>query len=310
MRRRGFTLIELLVVISIIAVLIALLLPAVQAAREAGRQAQCKNNLKQLGLAVQAYHANKSVLPMSATQGAGHGNYTSGITLLLPQLEQSVLYANYNFSVEPYDPENSSIVTTQISTFLCPTVPVFDRKSASQINIPPIGAAAATTYPGNSTFALSHYGANWGGIHSGTFAAPGADYITAHSGNGLFRGVMMTVSVIVPASGQNTRCWRIEQLTDGTQNTIAFGEKSDSMGWAVGGYGGSEFDVWTSPAYPTNLPPPNTFAAIYSGSYHSGGAHFAMCDGSVKWIKSGTNKAIWYALTTRDGKEVVGSDSF
>src|SRR5882757_4026127 len=124
MRRRAFTLIELLVVISIIAVLIALLLPAVQAAREAGRQAQCKNNLKQLGLAIQSYHANKSVLPMSATFGNGHGNYTSVLTLLMPQIEQSVLYSNYNFSTEPYDSSNASVVTTQISTLLCPSVPV------------------------------------------------------------------------------------------------------------------------------------------------------------------------------------------
>jgi prepilin-type N-terminal cleavage/methylation domain-containing protein/prepilin-type processing-associated H-X9-DG protein len=310
MRRRGFTLIELLVVISIIAVLIALLLPAVQAAREAGRQAQCKNNLKQLGLAIQAYHANKSVLPMSATQGNGHGNFTSGIALVLPQIEQSVLYGNYNFSFEPYDPSNGSVVTTQISTLLCPSVPNFDRKNASQIIIPTTGLP----YPGTSTFALSHYGANWGGVHTGTFAAPGADYLTLHANNGLFRGVMMTVSVPVPATGQMTRVWRIEQLTDGSSNTIAFGEKSDSLGWAVGGFGGSEFDVWTSPAYPTTLPlpplPPVPFAAVYSGSYHSGGAHFAFCDGSVKWIKSGTNKVIWYALTTRDGKEVVGSDSY
>jgi prepilin-type N-terminal cleavage/methylation domain-containing protein/prepilin-type processing-associated H-X9-DG protein len=307
MRRRGFTLIELLVVISIIAVLIALLLPAVQAAREAGRQDQCKNNLKQLGLAVQAYHANKSVLPMSATQGNGHGNYTSCITMLLPQLEQSPLYAAYNFLVEPYDPSNSTVVTTQLSTFLCPTVPVFDRKQASQIPIPSTGM----TYTGNSTFALSHYGANWGGVHTGTYADPKADYIATYNNNGTYRGVMMTVSV--PSTGGFTRCWRIEQIGDGSANTIAFGEKADSLGWAVGGYGGSEFDVWTSPTYPTTQTTPgvpNPFIPVYSGSWHSSGAHFAFCDGSVKWLKSSTDKKVWYGLTTRDGKEVIGADSY
>src|SRR5579871_530550 len=100
MRRRAFTLIELLVVIAIIGVLIALLLPAVQMAREAGRAAQCKNNLKQIGLAVQAYHTNRNVIPMSTTVGNGHGLNHSVFTILLPQLEQTAIYGTYNFYVE------------------------------------------------------------------------------------------------------------------------------------------------------------------------------------------------------------------
>ena len=87
--RSAFTLIELLVVISIIGVLVALLLPAVQAAREAGRKAQCSNNMKQLALAVQSYHTNRNVLPMSYTEGGkGYGHFHSWISLILPQLEQ------------------------------------------------------------------------------------------------------------------------------------------------------------------------------------------------------------------------------
>src|ERR1700736_6672062 len=99
MRRRGFTLIELLVVIAIIAVLIALLLPAVQAAREAARRAQCVNNLKQFGIALHNYHDQVGILPW----GNGHSDATygwcnsSGIALILPQLEQSSLYNATNF---------------------------------------------------------------------------------------------------------------------------------------------------------------------------------------------------------------------
>jgi prepilin-type processing-associated H-X9-DG protein len=104
-----------------------------------------------------------------------------------------------------------------------------------------------------------------------------------------------------------TRCQRLEDVTDGTSSTVAFGEKKDSQGWAVGGWAGSEFDAWTSPTFTEAEPVALT---VYTGSFHPGGAHFAFCDGSVRFLKSSTNKTVWYALLTRDGKEVVSSDSF
>src|SRR5437899_1311540 len=108
-RRFGFTLIELLVVIAIIAVLVALLLPAVQQAREAARRSQCKNNLKQIGLALHNYHENFNMLPPSAinpgTVGStsfipngGIRNYT-GYLMILPQLDQGPLYNQINFNI-------------------------------------------------------------------------------------------------------------------------------------------------------------------------------------------------------------------
>jgi prepilin-type N-terminal cleavage/methylation domain-containing protein len=304
-RRAAFTLIELLVVISIIAVLIALLLPAVQAAREAGRAAQCKNNLKQIGLALQSYHTDKNILPMSATatpvpDPKSHGIGNSVLTLLLPHIEQQSLYNAYNFKVEPFDPSNSTVVSTEVATFLCPSVPQFDRRPASSI----IYQAAGGIYPGTSTFSRNHYAANWGGCRPAPYVDPRADYMAPP--NSGFRGPMVTVTTIVLNKGP-TRCWRIEQLGDGSSNTIAFGERKDGLGWAVGGFGGSEFDVWISPTYTD--PNPN-FLFVYTGSYHPSVAHFAMSDGSVRPLKSGTTKQVWYALTTRDGKEVISADSY
>ena len=298
MRRRGFTLIELLVVIAIIAVLIALLLPAVQGAREAARAAQCKNNLKQIGLAIQSYHATRGVLPMSSTFGLGRGNNHSCLALILPYLELQPLYGSYNFSLENYDASNSTVVTTQIATYLCPSVPSFDRRPASQIaSLTPLGR-----YPGTSMFARNHYGANWGGVRPLPNADKRADYATT---NASFRGVMMTVRSVVPGKGE-TRNIRLEQIPDGTSSTVAFGEKKDGLGWAAGGFGGSEFDVWTSPVYADPTP---TWQYVYTGSFHPGGAHFAFCDGSVRFLKSGLAKTIWYGVTTRDGKEIISSDA-
>ena len=176
--------------------------------------------------------------------------------------------------------------------------------------------------PGTSPRATT--AANWGGVHttpfgdSRVYAATGkanyTDYLRQLPGRDDGRGGQLPGHRRHPA-GDRRRCWSLETLKDGTTNTIAFGEKRDGFGWAVGGYGGSEFDVWISPTYtePTpagNAPPPPSFGYAYSGSYHPGGAHFAFCDGSVRWLKSSTNQTIWYALTTRDGKEVISADSF
>jgi prepilin-type N-terminal cleavage/methylation domain-containing protein/prepilin-type processing-associated H-X9-DG protein len=137
-KRRGFTLIELLVVIAIIAVLIALLLPAVQAAREAGRRAQCVNNLKQIGIALHNYHTVHDVFPM----GSGSGVLTPATmtyqakecwsihAAILPQLEQTAIYnaINFNFSCDSTGyptayPNFTIFFQAQVKTFLCPSDP-------------------------------------------------------------------------------------------------------------------------------------------------------------------------------------------
>ncbi|HTN02483.1 MAG TPA: DUF1559 domain-containing protein, partial [Planctomycetaceae bacterium] len=118
LRRSGFTLIELLVVIAIIAILIALLLPAVQQAREAARRTQCKNNLKQIGLALHNYHSSSRCFPFAM---GGTGNKYSALSQLLPQLDQAPLFAQINFSKPYTDPVNNVARLLELPQFRCPS---------------------------------------------------------------------------------------------------------------------------------------------------------------------------------------------
>ncbi|MBC8291374.1 MAG: DUF1559 domain-containing protein [Planctomycetes bacterium] len=123
MKRRGFTLIELLVVITIIAILIALILPAVQNAREAARQSTCRNNLKQLGLALHNYHQSHGTFPPGVIasnenlQNARH----SGFAMIMPYLDRNDVSTEYDFNKRWSDPVNAIAASMVIPGLLCPT---------------------------------------------------------------------------------------------------------------------------------------------------------------------------------------------
>jgi prepilin-type N-terminal cleavage/methylation domain-containing protein/prepilin-type processing-associated H-X9-DG protein len=291
--RRAFTLIELLVVIAIIGVLVGLLLPAVQSARAAARRTQCQSNLRQLAIAFNSYLSTQTILPMSAVAGPGHGVNQSCFAMILPEIEQNPLFDAYNFLVENYDPSNTTVVATRIATLLCPENPLTREPMASD----QIWTAWGTKYPPGSAFARNHYGANWGGSYSNY----GDDFTYT---NRSYRGVMMTVVVEGPRG--KTGCIRAQNIIDGLSNTILLGEKRDSQGWNVGGYAGSEFDVGPTPVMSGDP----ILQRSYTCSYHTGQAHFAFCDGSVKPLRATMNRATWYAVITRDGKEVISADSY
>ena len=211
-RRSAFTLIELLVVIAIIAVLIALLLPAVQAAREAARRSQCTNNLKQLGLGVHNYHTTHDTFPPGAVNGprTGPGDiYTdwsqwSAQAMLLPFVEQSPLYsaANFSWSYNPFgDPcgaVNSTVANTVIKSFLCPSDPYAGQSG----NTP---GANNAPYGSNNSY-YGSFGTTSDNMNTNN---PGAKQLSPTGSTGLFTYY---------------QCYPLSRVTDGTSNTIAFGE--------------------------------------------------------------------------------------
>jgi prepilin-type N-terminal cleavage/methylation domain-containing protein/prepilin-type processing-associated H-X9-DG protein len=229
-RRGGFTLIELLVVIAIIAVLIALLLPAVQAAREAARRAQCVNNLKQIGLALHNYISVNDTLPpggfpawvAESSKWINNGDFGAHVRLL-PFLEQQTLYNAANFTVAAFnsttgDLINHTIHATRLSAFLCPssTAPswIIEGTNTQLEDI----VATGNNYFASLGSSLEFDASFTGGPPNGLFAYQGATNQGTAASN---------TTVLSPAG---SRPPTLAAITDGTSNTIAFGEWKTGTG--------------------------------------------------------------------------------
>ncbi len=357
MHRRAFTLIELLVVIAIIAVLIALLLPAVQAAREAARRAQCVNNLKQIGLALHNYHDVNGTFPM----GSGSGYYTaysynskhcwSIHAAILPQLGETPLYNAINFNWGTADSAgtaaysaNSTAITTQVKTFLCPSDP-----NATQVEAAGTGTANNCYYgsTGTTTDFLLSFGSGTPSLATvpttGLFAfqqSKGINRITDGTSNTVafaestvgsanaVKGqklVGMVGVTSVPKAALQTNAFDNPTGVNagiagcntawGSNGTYGV-DKQRGDAWATGGLAYTLFNTVASPnssndawAY-CSLPGSGTTANFSnSDSYHSGGVNVLLADGHVQFTKDSVNQRTWWSLGTISGGEVISSDS-
>lgn len=314
-RRRGFTLIELLVVIAIIAILIALLLPAVQQAREAARRSTCKNNLKQLALAMHNYHDTSNSFPLNygvwSRNYPGDGRSASWMVMILPFVEKGNLYERVNFSRGVRNDGNNRFVAQQVvPVFTCPT-DTNPGKMSGRANIG--GTWGTNNYKGNA-------GANWcwgaTQVRSGPHASvPGIGPNQCHGldrGNGImWRGNFNTA---IKASAI-----RFRDITDGTSTTFAIGEAvpewcTHTWWWWYNGTTATAAVPLNSRARCRNTGNkvldltacrgdwPNNYSFM---SRHTGGAHFAFCDGKVAFVSENINLAVYRNLATRGGGEVA-----
>ena len=332
--RRGFTLIELLVVIAIIAILIALLLPAVQQAREAARRTQCKNNMKQLGLALHNYHDTANTFPFAFMVGNDF-NISSWGTMILPYLDQAPLYNQWNSccpafneAVAVFPPaavqQNLRVIQTPLEVFKC--------ASAPEANVHNYGLPANSAGPGVPPFNMSWTAARsdytaTSGIR-GTYANIAYAHLPGGAG-GQRDGVLTPVGALDPGSTVT----RFRDIPDGTSNTFLVGERVggsnvyrkrqvDSVLTAAAGpaQGGAWGDFLNGEHWPQGTLYDGTPTA--SGgpciinctnmrsnghmSFHDGGAQFLMGDGAVRFISESIAAQTFAALYTRAKGEVVG----
>lgn len=329
-RHRGFSLIELLVVTGLISILLALTIPAVQAAREAARGAACSNNLRQIGLAIHAYHGQSNAFPPAATVSVNplYDGFFSVQCRILPFMEQANLFNAINMRLGTYPPEtafglgllsqsevtafetNKTVSQSSLSTFLCPS-------DAGAYSI------AGSNYRGNT------------GV--GPYGGTSAEY--ADSGNGLFPEIGFVTMARVP---------------DGLSHTVAFSERVRGSGQPASPDAGRDLYPWRTfilsaddllrQCRLTARPGSETFA--YSGrwwfwtgrertlynhaqppngripdcvaggsrtamgmatarSRHPGGVNVLMGDGSLRFVSEGIAGNVWRGLGTRNGAELV-----
>ncbi len=300
MARKGFTLIELLVVIAVIAMLVAILLPAVQQAREAARRSTCKNNLKQIGLALHNYHDVHRAIPRRYLTSSP--TPISPNIALLPFLDATPTYDAFDFSKSWLDPANSLLKDKMPKVFVCPTTP--------EAGMPAVTGNCTSDY--NYVGGVVNYAVAYQGAMPGTRSMfEGQHFTFAHVTDGLSN----TLAVIEHAGRNHYYIGKQQysQAWEESQNPTSFYSWGNSgEAWQSAGNG-----VWfTKETYG----PPPTYDYFYGVgpvmnvhnwsneifSFHDGGVQAVLGDGSVRFLPESADANILNSMASMDGGEVVG----
>ena len=304
-RSRGFTLIELLVVIAIITVLLALLLPAVQSAREASRRISCRNNMKQIVLAMHNYHDQYLAFPFQSTRVGPRHNWC---TFLLPHIEQSNLQDRYDWNHSWNDPVNAEVIKVPLSVYMCPSSPEGRGRLDVGVSLSGQRSVSAPT----------------------DYASP-----VGVAGSAFTSGLIPLSSI---GSGLSVpgRCVRIAEVMDGTSNTLMYVEDAGRPNhYIASGKGPANIRLFCGNFSVTNgrvlgsgwadirnAIPLHSFArdglscpgpcAINctnnneAFSFHPGGVNIGFADGHVRFVSENIDIQIYAALITKDAGEVIG----
>jgi prepilin-type N-terminal cleavage/methylation domain-containing protein len=312
-RRRAFTLIELLVVIAIIAVLIGLLLPAVQKVREAANRITCSNNLKQIALAVHAYHDTEHMLPVNTLVTDKDQNWDqpnwSWLARILPYTEQANLYQQGNIPTNTLA-QSKTLAATQIKLFLCPSDPFSQtgpRTDGTNMGGFPLGQ---TNYKGVA-------GANWGtwGLTTdkndpaGTQIGCDARWVNKSTIDGSYNGLNDGDGIFTRTDHRHKK--KFSDIEDGTSNTFMVGEDVPQLNthcsWPYANHATGTCGIGPNAKRLDGTSyAPSDWPNVYSfHSRHTSGLNFAYTDGSIHFISDSIDLAIYRALATRKGGETV-----
>ena len=324
--RRGFTLIELLVVIAIIAILIALLLPAVQQAREAARRTECKNIMKQYGLALHNYHDNFNRLPfgsMGLNQATTYPKNNFGFhVLILPYIDQAPLYNQFDFSNAYNSVINFPLKSRSTPLHFCPSARLADRTGPSETQ------NSVAQVP----FTIHYYGV--AGVTGPKPAPMTGNYLASPvtASNTDHGGYAMNGMLC------RNEATRFSDCTDGLSNTFLMGEISGATAsgwsaswraWTQGSSSGAGFPITSSnnsngsAQYASkNVTHPISANTGYVGgttgrlfndvrfsSQHVGGAHFLLGDGTVRFVSANINFPTYQAAASRGDAESFTLDN-